>query len=59
MLVLSRREGETVFCVYKDADGNEQRITVTVAGLRSNQVRLGFEAPRDVVIVRNEVPVSE
>jgi carbon storage regulator len=47
MLVLSRRPEESI------AIGSN--ITVVVLGIRGNQVRLGFRAPRDVVIDRTEV----
>jgi carbon storage regulator len=45
--VLSRRPEESI------AIGSN--ITVVVLGIRGNQVRLGFRAPRDVVIDRTEV----
>jgi carbon storage regulator len=48
MLVLSRRPEQSI------AIGSN--ITVVVLGIKGNQVRLGFRAPRDVVIDRAEVP---
>jgi carbon storage regulator len=30
-------------------------VTVTILGIKGNQVRLGIEAPRDVVVDREEV----
>ena len=47
MLELSRRPEESI------AIGSN--ITVVVLGIKGNQVRLGFRAPRDVVIDRTEV----
>ncbi|MBS1994672.1 MAG: carbon storage regulator CsrA [Cyanobacteria bacterium SZAS LIN-2] len=47
MLILTRRLGETVR-IGED-------ITVTVLGYSGNQVRLGFGAPRNVHIVREEL----
>ena len=47
MLVLSRRVGEKVVI-----DGN---ITVTVLEFSGSRVRLGFDAPQDVLIRRNEI----
>ena len=49
MLILTRRPGESV----KIGDD----ITVTVLGVRGNQLRLGFSAPRHVAVHRHEVYV--
>ncbi|HSQ70219.1 MAG TPA: carbon storage regulator CsrA [Steroidobacteraceae bacterium] len=47
MLILTRRVGETVMI------GNE--VTVTVLGVKGNQVRIGVNAPRDVAVHREEI----
>ena len=47
MLILSRRPQESLVI--------GRNIIVTVLGIKGNQVRLGFCAPRDVVIDRSEV----
>jgi carbon storage regulator len=47
MLILTRRVGE----VIKIGD----HITVTVLGVKGNQVRLGVGAPKDVAVHREEV----
>jgi carbon storage regulator len=47
MLILTRRVGETVVI------GDD--ITVTVLGVKGNQVRLGVNAPKDVAVHREEV----
>lgn len=47
MLVLSRKKNQKVFI------GND--IVVTVFQLGNGQVRLGFDAPANVPIVREEV----
>lgn len=47
MLILTRREGETIRV------GND--ISVTVLGIRSGQVRIGVQAPREVRVDRQEV----
>ena len=47
MLILSRRPGESVKI------GDE--VTVKVLGIRGVQVRIGFEAPQDVAVHREEV----
>ena len=47
MLILTRRVGETVMI------GNE--VTVTVLGVKGNQVRLSINAPKDVTVHREEI----
>ena len=47
MLILTRRPGESV----KIGDD----ITITVLGVRGNQLRLGFTAPQNVAVHREEV----
>ena len=47
MLILTRRMGETITI------GDD--ITVTVLGVKGNQVRLGVGAPRDVAVHREEI----
>ena len=47
MLILTRKEGEVVRI------GND--IKITVCGIKSGQVKLGFEAPLDVPVHREEI----
>ena len=47
MLILSRRVGETLMV------GDE--VTVTVLGVKGNQVRIGVSAPKDVAVHREEI----
>ena len=47
MLILTRRVGETLVI------GDE--VTVTVLGVRGNQVRIGVNAPKDVAVHREEI----
>ncbi|MFZ9034844.1 MAG: carbon storage regulator CsrA [Francisellaceae bacterium] len=49
MLILTRKIGETVMI------GDE--VTVTVLGVKGNQVRLGVNAPKDVSVHREEIYV--
>ncbi|MFZ2208820.1 MAG: carbon storage regulator CsrA [Porticoccaceae bacterium] len=47
MLILTRRVGETIVI------GDD--VTVTVLGVKGNQVRLGVNAPRDLPVHREEI----
>ncbi len=47
MLILSRNIGETIMV------GDE--VTVTVLGVKGNQVRIGVHAPKEVAVHREEI----
>jgi carbon storage regulator len=47
MLILTRRVGETVMI------GDD--VTVTVLGVKGNQVRVGINAPKNVAVHREEI----
>jgi carbon storage regulator len=47
MLILTRRVGESLMV------GDE--VTVTVLGVKGNQVRIGVNAPKDVTVHRQEI----
>ena len=47
MLILTRRVGESVMI------GDE--VTVTVLGVKGNQVRIGVNAPKTVAVHREEI----
>jgi carbon storage regulator len=47
MLILTRRAGESVMV------GND--ITITVLGVKGNQVRIGINAPKDIAVHREEI----
>ena len=47
MLILTRRVGETVMI------GEE--VSVTILGVKGNQVRVGINAPKNVAVHREEI----
>jgi len=47
MLILTRRVGETVMI------GDD--VTITVLGVKGNQVRVGINAPKTVAVHREEI----
>ena len=47
MLILTRRVGETLMI------GDE--VSVTVLGVKGNQVRIGIQAPKSVAVHREEI----
>ena len=47
MLILTRREGENIII------GDD--VTISVLGIKGNQVRIGIDAPKNVSVHREEI----
>ena len=47
MLVLTRRVGEKLVI--------GENVTVTILGVKGNQIRIGIDAPRDITVNREEI----
>ena len=47
MLVLTRRVGEKLVI--------GENVTVTILGVKGNQIRIGIDAPRDIQVNREEI----
>jgi len=47
MLILTRRVGETLMI--------GDSVSVTVLGVKGNQVRIGVDAPKDISVHREEI----
>lgn len=50
MLVLTRKEGERVVINFPG-----QRVVLEVCKVEGDRVRLGFDAPRSVAVLREEI----
>lgn len=60
MLVLSRKVGESLQIHMSDGRVVNVKVTdVDVRFARATRVRIGIDAPEDVVILRQEVPLKE
>jgi carbon storage regulator len=47
MLILTRKAGETILI--------GENISITVVEIRGRQVRLGIDAPADILVLREEM----
>ncbi len=47
MLILTRKIGETI-CIGND-------VTLTILGVKGNQVRVGINAPKNISVHRREI----
>lgn len=49
MLIVTRRPGEKVII------GGNQEVSVSILGVKGNQVRIGVDAPKEVPVHREEI----
>lgn len=54
MLILTRRIGEAIF-IENLPSGSAGKVTISVLGIKGNQVRLGISAPKEVDVYREEI----
>jgi carbon storage regulator len=52
MLIITRRCRESFNIGSKD---NPREIKITLLGLHGNQIRIGIDAPKDLVVDREEI----
>lgn len=50
MLLLSRKQGESI--IIGDGD---KKVTMTIISRKGSEITLGFEAPKDIPIHREEI----
>lgn len=58
MLVLARRPGESIHVHCEGANGTRQTMVIRVHEVRSGHVRLAFDAPDEVKIMRSEIDAT-
>lgn len=55
MLVLSRKELESIILQFEGKDGTKKEVLLKVICIGSRKVRLGIETDKDVTILREEL----
>jgi sRNA-binding carbon storage regulator CsrA len=56
MLILKRNEDEIVDLYVYDKEGKEVKISIMAVETGVGWCRLGVDAPKDILILRREVP---
>lgn len=56
MLILKRNEDEVVDLYVYDKEGKEVKISIMAVETGAGWVRMGIDAPKDILILRREVP---
>lgn len=61
MLILSRKVGDVTTVSFSDVDTGQTLVSmeITVIEVKGNKVRLGFDAPLSVHILRQEALIKE
>lgn len=58
MLILTRRPLEAIHIIVP-ASSTPTKVVVTTLGVKGNQVRMGIDAPRNVVVDREEIQLRK
>lgn len=57
MLVITRKSDESI--IITDKNNPEYQVTISVLDILKDKVRLGINAPQNVLIIRNELSELE
>lgn len=55
MLVLTRKLRESIYMKIKLKDNTEKEVCIKVVDIGSKKIRLGIDADKDVIILREEL----
>lgn len=58
MLILKRNVDDIVDIYCKDTHGGDIKVSIMVVEIGPGYVRIGVDAPKDVLILRREVPLK-
>lgn len=55
MLILTRKSNESIVFFVNSNNNEKEKILVKILETHGNKVRIGVSAPKDVVVVREEI----
>jgi carbon storage regulator CsrA len=59
MLILKRNVDDIVDIYCHDSQGREVKVAIMVVEIGPGYIRMGVDAPKDILILRREVPLRE